>query len=64
VAESALGLSLKELATFRHALQAVGGLGDEAFWQTDSNELWVAQGQSTVVLGFYFTDTSLDAAKP
>ena len=39
-------------------------LGDEAFWETDSNELWVVQGQSTVVLGFYFTGTSVEAAKP
>ena len=38
--------------------------GIEAFWETDSNELWVVQGQSTLVLGFYFTDTSVEVAKP
>ena len=54
----------KELAVFAHTLLTVEDLGDEAFWETDSNELWVVQGQSTVVLGFYFTGISLEAAKP
>jgi len=54
----------RETAVFANALQAVGGLGDEAFWESDSNELWVVQGQSTVVLGFYFMESSADAAKP
>jgi hypothetical protein len=54
----------REMATYTNTLQAVDGLGDEAFWQADSNELWVVQGQSTVVLGLYFTQTSAEAAKP
>jgi hypothetical protein len=54
----------KELAAFAHTLLTVKDLGDEAFWETDSNELWVVQGQSTLVLGFYFTDTSVEVAKP
>ncbi len=54
----------KELAAFAHALQAVAGLGDEAFWESDSHELWVVKGQFTVVLGFDFMDASVDVAKP
>jgi hypothetical protein len=53
----------KELAASAHTLLTVNDLGDEAFWETDSNELWVAQSQSTLVLGFYFIDTSVEAAK-
>jgi hypothetical protein len=54
----------KKLAAFAHTLLPLEDLGDEAFWETDSNELWVVQNQSTVILGFYFTDTSVEAAKP
>ena len=54
----------KELATIGDAPQAVGGVGDDAFWDPDAQELTVLKGQIVVTLGFYFMDVSADVAKP
>jgi hypothetical protein len=45
-------------------MQAVSGLGDAAFWDRNSDSLWVVRGQFTLALDFDFMDTSADAAKP
>jgi hypothetical protein len=54
----------KELAAVGDAPQAVGGVGDDAFWDPDAQELTILKGQIVVTLGFYFMDVSADVAKP
>jgi hypothetical protein len=54
----------KELAAIGDAPQAVGGVGDDAFWDPDAQELTVLKGQIVVTLGFDFMDASTDVAKP
>jgi hypothetical protein len=54
----------KELAAIGDASQAVGGVGDDAFWDPDAQELTILKGQIVVTLGFYFMDVSADVAKP
>jgi hypothetical protein len=54
----------KELAAIGDAPQAVGGVGDDAFWDPDAQELTILKGQIVVTLGFYFMDVSADVAKP
>jgi len=54
----------KELAAIGDAPQAVGGVGDDAFWDPDAQEFTILKGQIVVTLGFYFMDVSADVAKP
>jgi hypothetical protein len=54
----------KESPLSTQAPQGVAGLGDEAFWDHDTNELWVVQGRVTVALGFVFMEASPDIAAP
>jgi hypothetical protein len=54
----------KELAAIGDAPRTVGGVGDDAFWDPDAQELTVLKGQIVVTLGFYFMDVSADVAKP
>src|SRR5919202_3939929 len=49
---------------FHPMLQAVAGLDDEAFWSVEAQELWVARGETTLVLGFAFMDASPTVAIP
>jgi hypothetical protein len=52
----------KELAAIGEAPQVVGGVGEEAFWDSDSQGLTVLKGQFVVTLGFSFMDASPDIA--
>jgi hypothetical protein len=54
----------KDWAAYTQTLQAVAGLGDDAFWETDTNELWVVRGQVTLALGFDFMEASPEVATP
>ncbi len=54
----------KELAAIGDAPQAVGGVGDDAFWDPDAQQLTILKGQIVVTLGFDFMDASADVAKP